>query len=118
MHLISRQADRFRVAIRHFDPDDGSIRLTEAHQTKGLMSGPPTLLGGDLNNAAGGLHVDMDWAKASERLRQTKAKLLPDDTYAADTDVMDLMLGDWDPDTRSRTKHVRTLARAAIGWHP
>jgi hypothetical protein len=117
MHVMGRQASKFRVAIRHFDPDDGSLRLAEAHQTKGLVKGLPTLLGGDLNNAASGPHVDMDWTKATERLRQTKAKLLSNGTYAVDTDVMDLMLGDWDPATQSRTNHALALARAAIGWH-
>lgn len=93
------------------------MRVIEAHQTKAIVSGPPTLLAGDLNNAASGPHVDMNWDLASDRLRMTKAKMLADGTYAADTLAMDLMLGDWDEIRRSRTNQVRELSRQAIGWH-
>lgn len=117
MHLLGNSAAKFCISIQHWHPDDGSLRITEAHQTKAIASGPPTLLGGDLNNAASGPHVDMNWSLASDRMRTTKAILQPDGTYVADTSAMDLMLGDWDPTNRHRTKHVRALARQAIGWH-
>ncbi len=117
MHMAGRQAAKFRVSIQHWDPEDGFLRQAEAHKTKGFTSGMPTLLVGDLNNAASGPHVDMDWTKASDRLRKTKAKLLPDGTYVADTDAMDLMLGDWDPIQKMRTNQVRAFGRQAIGWH-
>jgi len=117
MHVMGRQATQFRVAIKQWNPEHGSLRQLEAHNTSGLTIGMPTLLGGDLNNAASGLHVDMDWSKASDRLRKTKAKLLADGTYTADTDAMDLMLGDWDAEHETRTKQARALGQEAIGWH-
>lgn len=117
MHMMGRQAAQFRVAIEHWDPEHGSLRQAEAQKTSGLTSGMPTLLAGDLNNAASGPHVDMDWSKASARLRKTKAKLLPDGTYVADTDAMDLMLGDWDAESETRSKQAMALEQEAIGWH-
>lgn len=117
MHTVGRKAARFCVSIQHWQPGDGSLRTAEAHQTKSIVSGPPTLLGGDLNNSASGPHVDMDWTKAPRNLRASKATLLPDGSYAADTTAMDLMLGDWDYEKDRRTNRVQALARQAIGWN-
>jgi len=117
MHTLGKNAAKFCISIQHWHPDDGSLRISEAHQTKAIVSGPPTLLGGDLNNAASGPHVDMNWSLASDRMRMTKAMLRPDGTYTTDTSAMDLMLGDWDPVKKRRTKYARALSRQAIGWH-
>lgn len=117
LHISGDPSAKFRVAIRHFDYVDGSARTAEAHQTKGLATGLPTLLGGDLNNSASGpYHPDTDWTTAREDLRRTKARMLEDGSFAADTTAMDLMLGDWDYETRQRSPYVRALGKASIGW--
>jgi hypothetical protein len=117
MHVRGQSAAKFRAVIKHLHPNDGALRVSEAHETKAFISGMPTLLAGDLNNSASGPHTDMDWTRAPELLRMSKAILLPDGTYKADTLAMDLMLGDWDPATMRRTGRVEALGRRAIGWH-
>lgn len=117
MRTVGRKAAQFCVSIQHWHPGDGWLRTIEAHETKAIVTGPPTLLAGDLNNSASGPHVDMDWTKAPDHLRGSKAILLPNGEYAADTTAMDLMLGDWDWEDGYRTRQVQALARQAIGWN-
>jgi hypothetical protein len=96
-HIWGRSAAKFRVLIRHGNPNSGDIREQEMREISGMRAGPPTLLGGDLNSPASGPHMpEMHWEQATDELRAKKAIRLPDGTYVADTRAVDFLLGEWD----------------------
>lgn len=99
LRLRRRGTIELQTVIRHYTFRSGATRRQEAELDDVYGEDPiPTLLAGDLNGTASGLHLPQRrWEEEpSYRLRSRKGKRLESGRWVADTDALDHLIGRWE----------------------
>lgn len=107
----------FEVLAEHWDFTSGRARMPYAERVMSYGSkNIPVLLAGDFNETASGLHLpQINWSEASIKTRRHKGRQLPDGTWTAHTEAVDLLIGE--SDSRLYAKSGLIARRNGAGFH-
>lgn len=109
---------RVRVVGAHWDYSSPTRRRMEAEALGAQCAPPlPTLVGGDLNGTASGLHLPQrDFSLEPPHKRGMKGKMLPDGSYVAATEAVDHLIGVWNERFGQRVGGAGLYALAERDW--